>query len=250
LNQIYYEVTEYDAGLIMRYISGRLPYLPWVYDNDTTGPDFGKVGDTKVADNVWFGAPVSVGNGLVRIPVYMNGILDGAFGVRFESNSAIKEISVVNQESGFVGSDNSQDMAVLIGNGSFNPNTPIAFVTVNEKDMYTFSSLRFNEMDRETIHLNGGDYEGASTLMAYPNPMTTETSFAVTLKNSTVVTARVYDLFGKLVNTIYDGEAQAGTLSFAWSGVDASGTPVAPGTYIVRVDGNNVSESQRISVVR
>lgn len=250
LNQIYYEVTEYDAGLIMRYLSGRLPYLPWVYDNDTTGPDFGKVGDTKNADNVWFGAPTSVGNGLVRIPVYMNGIIDGAFGVRFETNTGIKEISVVSQENGYVGSDNSDKIAVLIGNGSFGPNTPIAFVTVNENDMYSFSSLRFNEMDRETIYLNGGDYEGASALMAYPNPMTTETSFALTLRNSTNLTVRVYDLFGKLVNTIYDGEAQAGTVSFAWSGVDANGTPVAPGSYIVRVDGNNVSESQRVTVVR
>lgn len=250
LNQIYYEVTEYDAGLIMRYLSGRLPYLPWVYDNDTTGPDFGKVGDTKVADNVWFGAPTSVGNGLVRIPVYMNGIHDGAFGVRFATNSPIKEISVVNQENAFVGSDNSEDVAVLIGNGSFGPNSPIAFVTVNEKDMYTFSSLRFNERDRESINLNGGDYEGASGLMAYPNPMSTETSFALSLNSSTDVTVRVYDMFGKLVNTIYNGNAQAGTVSFVWNGTDANGTPVAPGSYVVRADGNNVSESQRVTVVR
>lgn len=250
LNQIYYEVTEYDAGLIMRYLSGRLPYLPWVYDNDTTGPDFGKVGDTKLADNVWFGAPVSVGNGLVRIPVYMNGVHNGAFGVRFETNTDIKEVSVVNSENGAVGSDNSNRVAVVVGNGVFGPDSPIAFVTVAETDVYTFGSLRFNEQDREPIKLNGGDYEGAAAIMAYPNPMTTETSFALELRKSKHVTVNVYDMFGKLVNTIYNGEAASGTLPLTWNGADASGIPVSPGSYIVRVAGDGVNESLRLTVVR
>ncbi|MBI2794950.1 MAG: T9SS type A sorting domain-containing protein [Ignavibacteria bacterium] len=250
LNQIYYEVTEYDAGLIMRYLSGRLPYLPWVYDNDTTGPDFGKAGDTKLADNVWFGAPVSVGNGLVRVPVYMNGIHNGAFGVRFETNTDIKEISVINSESGYVGADNSDRVAVIIGSGVFGPDSPIAFVTVNENDVYTFGSLRFNEQDRETIRLNGGDYEGAATIMAYPNPMTTEASFALELRESKHITVNVYDIFGKLVNTIFNGEAASGTVPFTWNGADASGILVAPGSYIVRVAGEGVNESLRLTVVR
>lgn len=250
LNQIYYEVTEYDAGLIMRYLSGRLPYLPWVYDNDTTGPDFGKAGDTKLADNVWFGAPVSVGNGLVRVPVYMNGIHNGAFGVRFETNTDIKEISVINSESGYVGADNSDRVAVVIGSGAFGPDSPIAFVTVNENDVYTFGSLRFNEQDRETIRLNGGDYEGAATIMAYPNPMTTETSFALELGESKHITVNVYDLFGKLVSTIFNGEAASGTVPLTWNGMDASGILVAPGSYIVRVAGDGVNESLRLTVVR
>lgn len=250
LNQIYYEVTEYDAGLIMRYLSGRLPYLPWVYDNDTTGPDFGKIGDTKLADNVWFGAPVSIGNGLVRIPVYMNGVHNGAFGVRFETNTDIKEVSVVNSENGAVGSDNSNRVAVVIGNGVFGPDSPIAFVTVAETDVYTFGSLRFNEQDREPIKLNGGDYEGAAAIMAYPNPMTTETSFALELRESKHITVNVYDMFGKLVNTIYNGETASGTLPLTWNGADASGILVSPGSYIVRVAGDGVNESLRLTVVR
>jgi hypothetical protein len=250
LNQIYYEVTEYDAGLIMRYLSGRLPYLPWVYDNDTTGPDFGKAGDTKLADNVWFGAPVSVGNGLVRVPVYMNGIHNGAFGVRFETNTDIKEVSVINSENGYVGADNSDRVAVVVGSGVFGPDSPIAFVTVNENDVYTFGSLRFNEQDRETIRLNGGDYEGAATIMAYPNPLTSETSIALELRESKHITVNVYDLFGKLVNTIFSGEAVSGTVPLTWNGADASGILVAPGSYIVRVAGEGVNESLRLTVVR
>jgi hypothetical protein len=248
LNQIYYEVTEYDAGLIMRYLSGRLPYLPWVYDNDTTGPHFGKIGDTKNADNVWFGSPVSVGNGLVRVPVYMNGILEGAFGVRFETNTDIKEISVINGENSAVGADNSDRVVVLAGNGSFGPSSPIAFVTVNESDMYTFGNLRFNEGNREAIRLNGGEYEGASALMAYPNPMSSETSFAINLDAPTDVTVQIFDIYGKLVATVFQGTTSTST--FTWNGTDANGSVVAPGTYVVRIEGNGVNESQRLTVVR
>ncbi|RPI69845.1 MAG: hypothetical protein EHM43_00400, partial [Ignavibacteriae bacterium] len=143
LNQIYYEVTEYDAGLIMRYLSGRLPYLPWIYDNDTTGPDFGKVGDVDFADNVNFGAPVSIGNGLVRVPVYLNGIVEGAFGIRFNTSSDIAEVTAVNSEIGSAGVDHSDRIAVVVGSGSFGPNSPIAFVTMKEQESYDIIGIRF-----------------------------------------------------------------------------------------------------------
>ena len=148
LNQIYYEVTEYDAALIMRYLSGRLPYLPWIYDNDTTGPDFGKVSDTEYADNVTFGTPVSVGNGLVRVPVYLNGAHNGAFGVRFSANSAIEGISPVSSENGTVASDFSSHTAVLIGNGTFSASSPIAFVVVKEQNLIELTNIRFGNLYR------------------------------------------------------------------------------------------------------
>ena len=105
LNQIYYEVTEYDAALIMRYLSGRLPFLPWIHDIDTTGPDFGKVSEHEVADGIRFGAPMSIGNDLVRVPVYLNGVQEGAFGVRFASDVAIVNITPAVATEGNVGFD-------------------------------------------------------------------------------------------------------------------------------------------------
>ena len=249
LNQIYYEVTEYDAALIMRYLSGRLPYLPWIYDNDTTGPDFGKIGDVEYADNVSFGTAVSIGNGLVRIPVYLNGAHSGAFGVRFSSNASIESVSPVTTEDGSVASDFSNHTAVLVGNGTFSPNSPVAFVVAKEQSVIELSNIRFNEQNKGAVTLQGLEDE-AFGVVTYPNPMVSEASIAVNVPTTSTVTVKIFDVFGSEVNTVYADQATAGTLTTTWDGTNYSGTPVAPGSYIVRVIGDGFSSTNKITVAR
>jgi hypothetical protein len=250
LNQIYYEVTEYDAGLIMRYISGRLPYLPWIYDNDTTGPNFGKVKETKYADNVSFGTPSNIGNGLVRVPVYMNGVHNGAFGVRFETNGEIVDVTPVMNDKNTVAIDNTADIAVVAGNGSFDASTPVAYVTMKEQASFEFSNVRFNEAIVGSHTVNMVENENGAAVSVFPNPTSSNMSMAVTLPEAGNVVVRVYDAFGKLVQTIFDGPATAGTLSASWNGTDVTGASVAAGTYVVRVDGAGVNTSNMVTVVR
>ena len=52
------------------------------------------------------------------------------------------------------------------------------------------------------------------------------------------------------MNTIFDAAAQAGTLSTTWNGTDVTGTLVAPGTYVIRVNGAGVNASGMVTVVR
>ena len=250
LNQIYYEATEYDAGLIMRYISGRLPYLPWIHDIDTTGPDFGKVNGTKNADNVSFGTPASIGNGLVRIPVYMNGAHKGAFGVRFASNSEIVEVTPVANDGNVISVDNSNSIAVVAGNGSFSASEPIAYITVKEQASFDFSNVRFNEVLVGSHTVNMVETGAASSVNVFPNPMSSTMSMAVTLPEAGNVVVRIYDAFGKLVNTIANENVVSGTFTASWNGTDAAGTPVVPGTYVIRVDGAGMNASGMVTVVR
>lgn len=248
LNQIYYEVTEYDAGLIMRYLSGRLPSLPWIYDNDTTGPDFGKLNTDQLADNVSFGTPTAIDGNLVRIPVYLNGALNGTFGFKIELPE-IANVSTVDAKNGTVDADFSNDVAVVIGNGAFDASSPVAYVTVKASDVYRVGGIRFNESPKEDQIIQGGVTAGSSTIASAPNPMTTSTTIAVNVPVSGTYTVRVFDAFGKSVATIYSGTANAGTLSATWNGMDVNGAMVAPGAYIIRVDGAT-SSSTMVSVVR
>ncbi len=250
LNQIYYEVTEYDAALIMRYLSGRLPYLPWVYDNDTTGPNFGKVTPIQLADNVNFGAPVSIGNGMVRVPVYLNGNHNRAFGVRFYSDVNIAEVTPVNPEDGFVSAESNTNVGVLIGSGTFSADQPIAYVTIPEQSAYEFSSIRFNEVNQSNVKIQGLDMQPGNGLSVYPNPASGEISVAVEIANPAVVTVKAFDTFGKVVGTLFSGNAAQGTLSVTWNGRDMNGVAVAPGTYVIKADGVGVSSSSILTVVR
>ncbi len=249
LNQIYYECSEYDAGLIMRYLSGRLPYLPWIYDNDTTGPDFGKTTLENVADNVRFGNPTNVGGGLVQIPVFLNNNHDGAFGVRFATNSDIISVTPVVSEKNIVSSDFTADLAVVAGNGTFDQNQPVAVLTVKEANVLDFTDVRFNEaiVGNHTVNMVENN-DVAVTV--YPNPVSTSMALSVSAPESGNLTVRVYDAFGKLVSTIMNGNVSAGTVNATWNTMDAGGTLVAAGSYIVRVDGAGVSTTKVVNVVR
>jgi len=250
LNQIYYEVTEYDASLIMRYISGRLPYLPWIYDTDTVGPGAGKVSIQTVADNVTFGTASSIGNGLVRVPVYVNALHTGAFGVRFETNTEVAAVTPVINDRNTVMADHGSDIAVVTGNGSFDPSTPVAYVTMKEGAMLEFSNIRFNESLVGSQTISMVENNANSAVSVYPNPTTANASMAITLPENGTVTVRVFDAFGKFVATVHDGFATAGTLTATWNGMDVTGTPVVPGTYVIRVEGAGVSASNMVTVLR
>lgn len=250
LTQIYYEVTEYDAALIMRYLSGRLPMLPWIKDNDTTGPDFGKTTGPISADNVAFGTPVKLGNGLARVPVYLNNPHEGVFAVKFASNSEIINVNPVSAVNGNVDIDNSKAIAVVTGNGSFDVSTPVAYVTVKEQDTYIFSGIRFNDVNKSNQTIQNIEMKAGENIVAYPNPMTSNASITVNVPVGGVYTVRVYDAFGKLVNTVFNGQVSNGMFNVEWNGRDASGATVSAGAYMVRVDGNTFSTTTMMTVVR
>ena len=247
LNQIYYECNEYDAGLIMRYISGRLPYLPWIYDNDTLGPDFGKVVEVREANNVRFGTPTTIGNGLVRVPVYLNGSHKGAVGVRFTSNAEI--VDITNAGSTNVLVDASKDVVAIAGNGTFDAAQPIAYVTMKESGVTQISDVRFNDvvMPGHTINMVESTESGISV---YPNPVSSSMSLALNVAQAGNIDVRVYNSYGKLIAVIANQNVIPGTFSATWDGNDMNGNAVVAGTYMVRVEGAGIRSAQMFSIVR
>lgn len=247
LNQIYYEVTEYDAAMIMRYISGRLPFLPWVRDNDTTGPDFGKVGDVATANGIVFGSPQALETGNVRIPVHINGAHNGVLGVKFETNAPIIDLIANEGSKSTMNVDYSQDVAVITGNGEFDQNTPVAYVTVQPSDVVNITGIRFNEVAREDATVAVATTVTGS-IEAYPNPMTTSTSLVV--DGSGTATVRIYDSFGTLVRTLANNDAVSGQRAYQWDGLNEVGNTVAQGTYLVNVSINDTHSTKKITVIR
>ena len=65
------------------------------------------------------------------------------------------------------------------------------------------------------------------------NPLTT-VEFAVAVKGSAAL--RVYDVAGRLVTTLRDGEFEPGEYETTWDGTDDSGERVASGVYMFRLE--------------
>ena len=84
----------------------------------------------------------------------------------------------------------------------------------------------------------------------YPNPAQSAVSFDYQLSDDQRVVIAVYDVLGRRVQTLIDREQAAGSHSVRWDGHQASGTPVASGVYVVRMQAGAFSGTRRVVIVR
>ena len=73
-------------------------------------------------------------------------------------------------------------------------------------------------------------------------------SYALAMPTS--VSLKVYDLRGRVVNTLVAGPKPAGEHAVVWEGVDVQGRAVGSGVYFVRFEAGEIAQSQRIVLIR
>lgn len=69
----------------------------------------------------------------------------------------------------------------------------------------------------------------------YPNPFNPGTFLSFGLPQKSAVSVDIYDLLGRRIVNLVDGELEAGAHSIFWDGKDAAGNPVSSGIYFYRV---------------
>ncbi|MBM2841390.1 MAG: Por secretion system C-terminal sorting protein [Bacteroidetes bacterium] len=70
----------------------------------------------------------------------------------------------------------------------------------------------------------------------YPNPFNPTTVIRFALPQASEVTLNVYDLLGRRVTTLVDGEQSAGYHSVEWNGTNSSGNKISSGVYFYRIE--------------
>lgn len=87
-------------------------------------------------------------------------------------------------------------------------------------------------------------------LSAYPNPLVGRATLSLATPRSTLVSLDVFDLAGRRVRRVFEGDVPAGTHPFAWDGSDGNGHRVAAGVYVVRANGPGLVLTRRVVVLR
>lgn len=70
---------------------------------------------------------------------------------------------------------------------------------------------------------------------AYPNPFNPSTTIAFDLPRATSISLRVYDLAGRLVRELVQGDLAAGSHRVVWNGADQQGQRQPSGVYLYRL---------------
>lgn len=85
----------------------------------------------------------------------------------------------------------------------------------------------------------------------YPNPFNPSTTFSFTLPADRTVSVKIYDVMGRLVNTLIANEHIArGTYEVTWDGTNDAGTSVASGTYFYTLEYGNFRQSRKMLLIK
>ncbi len=75
-------------------------------------------------------------------------------------------------------------------------------------------------------------------LLSYPNPMCDETNFTFIITEAADVTATIYTISGRKIQTIKAGNLPSGFQQIYWNGKDKAGDNIANGTYFYKIIAN------------
>jgi hypothetical protein len=245
LSQIYFEATELDAALILHYIGGRLPMLPFLLDSFSL---YGKVIPAELlADGIEIGKVISLGENTYKVPVYLNGSLNGPLAIKARFNGKITNATSFNNAL----VNYSDDLLVIAGAEEFSNEAPVCMLTVvvDDKNL-NLSELRFNDNELSPITVNLTSVEqvnnDALLLQNIPNPFTDNTIISVNLPDNGNYSLSIFDAMGKVIKSYYNLES--GDLK--WNGLDDNGNPVSNGIYIYRLNGDNLSVTKSMILSR
>jgi hypothetical protein len=90
----------------------------------------------------------------------------------------------------------------------------------------------------------------APSVMASPNPFNATTTITVQTTAIGAVRLRIFDVRGRLVDTLHAGYLPAGVHRFTWNGTDSAGRAVASGVYVYRLEAPALQISHKLVVAK
>jgi hypothetical protein len=130
---------------------------------------------------------------------------------------------------------------VLAGGGYGNSKTKFVVATPPEGVMAE------QKQARKAIGAQGAGVLPEPRIVAFPNPFRRQVTFDFTLPQSQPVTVKVYDLLGRQVRVLYQGEVQA------WQAYQVAWQPQAEqaaGLYVIRLEAPGQVRQTRIMLAR
>ncbi len=85
---------------------------------------------------------------------------------------------------------------------------------------------------------------------SYPNPFNSSTQISFKLPGSTHVNLEIYDMLGRKVVTLADGQFQAGVHRLTWSGQSDSGSQLSSGVYFYRLRTDTFDQARKLLMLK
>lgn len=89
-----------------------------------------------------------------------------------------------------------------------------------------------------------------SLSQCFPNPFNPVTQFTYSLPERDHVAINVYDVLGRNVRTLFQGEVQSGTYTQDWDGMDNQNALLPSGVYVIRFNTHSYRQGIKVTLIR
>lgn len=263
-------VTAFDASQILQYVVGLISYFPAALLNpapNVVSEVELDIANANVNPGDEFVIPVSISDVSGVYSMQMNIQYDPEFLTALEIENQLSQMNIashIDPESGlisvaFAGIE-SLESDLTIANITFKATENVGLATETEIEAEFFMA---NETDLSwNVHNGIVMINGLSTglidqnssdqiMFCYPNPFTDQLTIDYNVQHDgDNVSIAVYDLFGKLVAEIVNGNHASETYKLRWNGTDANGSNLKNGIYFLRFTSGETSITKKIQIVR
>ncbi|MGD9139925.1 MAG: cohesin domain-containing protein [bacterium] len=205
-------------------------------------------------------------DGYVEVPVMVKNaenIYSTQFEVEYNAGDFdVTQVTGVGLGSGMMtayNADNGNLLIAMAGSSPFSGSGKVAKVTLQKK--HTPIPVASTRMEITGALLNeaepvieGHQYDGEVVRFALgpvsPNPFRDAAVISYSAPQAASVTIDVYDVNGRLVQTVYNGQVEAGAHQVTWDGRDSAGDKVARGVYFCRMSAGEFSATEKMVLLQ
>ena len=87
-------------------------------------------------------------------------------------------------------------------------------------------------------------------LSIYPNPFTTFTTICYSISTRGGVSMKIYDLSGRVVKTLVNGEQEQGYYTIRWDGTDNRGERLSSGIYFINFNAGKLNQTKKVILTK
>jgi hypothetical protein len=205
-------------------------------------------------------------DGYVEVPVKVKNAAD-VYSTQFEVTYNADDFDVTQVRGTGLGSgmmtaynaDNGNLLIAMAGSTPFSGNGNVAIITLQKKHTpIPVASTRVEITDallnETTPTIEGHQYDGEIVRFALgpvsPNPFRDAAMISYSAPQAARVSIDIYDVHGRLVQTVYNGQVEAGTHHVTWDGRDSAGSKVARGVYFCRMNAGEFSATEKMVMLQ
>ena len=150
-----------------------------------------------------------------------------------------------------------QTNSALEGQGNTSSRTEYSFtdkmVTAEADYTYRLSEVSI-EGERNVIASTSVYIDALPTttqlFAAYPNPFNPSTTLNYQLAKEEHVEISVYNTLGSFIKTLYSSNQPAGSYQVSWDATNENGSKVPSGTYLIRMQTDQQTQTQKVLLVK